>query len=460
MTFTHAVSTNNYGESKFIVSASAANGTHTTIGAALTAASSGDTIFVRDGSYTENLTLKAGVNIASYTSSQGEFIGAGSIANVKIKGKMSASFSGSCWITDVCAETNGDFAVEITGTNVTNTFFQNCNFNALDHTLINFTSSQNCRNYFLYCNANLQTTGIAYISNASGGASDMRIINGEWANDGASTTASTLSSLSLTILNARFYNPITTSSGGIFHINNSTIGQPIITAGTGANDITFSGISAGSASAISIGTGTSVKAEHCIIGSSNTNAITGAGTLSYSDLIFDGTSSLINTTTQTALYNNAGKHKASGQPAFYVYLASNTGAVIGNSSTPYKILFDTKAFDQDNNYSSNTFTAPVAGRYFFNACARISNLTAAMTNGDIRLVTTGVTLLGTEANIGVGKTVSGGTGEYGLTGSWFVNMAAGDTAIIQCIVQGGASAAANFIGSQSGGSYFQGWLVC
>ena len=46
MTFTHALSTNNYGPAKFIVDALVANGTHTTIASALTSASSGDTIFL------------------------------------------------------------------------------------------------------------------------------------------------------------------------------------------------------------------------------------------------------------------------------------------------------------------------------------------------------------------------------------------------------------------------------
>ena len=66
MTFTHALTTGNYGPAKFIVSANVYEGTHTTIAAALTSASSGDTIFIRPGTYTENLTLKAGVNLCAY----------------------------------------------------------------------------------------------------------------------------------------------------------------------------------------------------------------------------------------------------------------------------------------------------------------------------------------------------------------------------------------------------------
>src|SRR6187431_1669292 len=61
--------TNKWGTAKWIVDPSvAAVCTHTTIAAALTSASSGDTIFIRPGTYTENITLKAGVNLTAYGS--------------------------------------------------------------------------------------------------------------------------------------------------------------------------------------------------------------------------------------------------------------------------------------------------------------------------------------------------------------------------------------------------------
>jgi len=58
-------SDNNYGTAKLIVDATAGSGNYTTIAAALAAASSGQTIFIRPGTYTENLTLVAGVNLTS-----------------------------------------------------------------------------------------------------------------------------------------------------------------------------------------------------------------------------------------------------------------------------------------------------------------------------------------------------------------------------------------------------------
>ena len=108
MTFTHALSTNNYGPAKFIVDASAANGTHTTIAAALTSASSGDTIFIRPGTYTENLTLKAGVNLCAFDCDD-------LTPNVTISGKATFTAAGTVTISGIRLQTNSDFLLAVTG---------------------------------------------------------------------------------------------------------------------------------------------------------------------------------------------------------------------------------------------------------------------------------------------------------------------------------------------------------
>ena len=63
-----------------------------------------------------------------------------------------------------------------------------------------------------------------------------------------------------------------------------------------AKDTKFTG---GSSSAVSIGG--ILPMINCIVDSTNTNAITGAGTLKYAFISFTNTSSTVNTTTQTAL---------------------------------------------------------------------------------------------------------------------------------------------------------------
>jgi pectin methylesterase-like acyl-CoA thioesterase len=91
---------NNFGVAKWIVSSAYSDGcTHTTIASALTSASSGDTIFVRTGTYTENLTLKAGVNICA-------FEGDGYTPTVTIIGKASFSSAGTVCLSGLRLQTN------------------------------------------------------------------------------------------------------------------------------------------------------------------------------------------------------------------------------------------------------------------------------------------------------------------------------------------------------------------
>ena len=91
---TIANATNRFATAKFIVDPTLGDGTHQTIAAALTAASSGDTIFIKPGTYTEDLTLKAGVNLAAY-------VGDGDTPNVEIVGKATATFAGTCSISGI-----------------------------------------------------------------------------------------------------------------------------------------------------------------------------------------------------------------------------------------------------------------------------------------------------------------------------------------------------------------------
>lgn len=110
MTFTRALSTNNYGPAKFIVASSSANGTHSTLASAMAVATSGDTIFLRD-SVTENVTLTPGVNISSW--------GSGSSLNAtgraSITGTLTMTGAGSCTISGIQLQTNAAALLAVTG---------------------------------------------------------------------------------------------------------------------------------------------------------------------------------------------------------------------------------------------------------------------------------------------------------------------------------------------------------
>ena len=175
------LSTNTFGTAKWIVSPTASDGTHTTIASALTSASSGDTIFIRPGTFTENISLKAGVNLCAYTCDA-------QTPNVTILGKCSASFNGTASLSGIQLKTNSDNCLAVTGSSDTVIYLVNCYINANNNTAVSYSSSgANSRVWFYSCNGNLATTGIAYF--ASSGAGTVKIFGGSWENLGGSTTA-------------------------------------------------------------------------------------------------------------------------------------------------------------------------------------------------------------------------------------------------------------------------------
>ena len=443
---------------RYIVSAGGTTdgANYTTITSAIAAAASVgtvQTIFLQPGTYTENFTLPENINLAAFSCDA-------LTPNVIILGKITCTTAGARSISGIQLKTNSDFCLSVTGTVATYVRLINCFVYANNNTAIQFTSTGTAKIELFYCKGDIGTTGIAYFAHS--GTGKLLFVSCSFENNGSSSTASTNSSSTaggVDFQGSYFNNAITTSNSAQINADNTQFPQPIIANGTTTGNISNSSLTGSTASAISIGAGATMGVYCSKIASTNTNAISGAGTINYSGLAYSDTSVTMNTTTQVPTYMDLGKYRARGQPAFYAYLAANASNVVGNSSTPYQVLWDTEAFDQGGNFASNTFTAPVAGRYYFTACVRLQELTELMTYGDIRIVVGGVTLLGASANIGVARTVSTTADTYCLVGSWFVNMAATDTAIIQIIVSGGAAASADIIGAQTGGSYFMGYLV-
>ena len=67
----------------------------------------------------------------------------------------------------------------------------------------------------------------------------------------------------------------------------------------------------------------------------------------------------------------------SSQPAFMARPSSNqTNIAVGSDTT---VVLDTEIFDQNGDFSSNTFTAPVTGRYQLNFNIRLVQLDSAAT---------------------------------------------------------------------------------
>lgn len=312
MTFTHALSTNNYGPAKFIVDSKAADGTHTTIAAAISAASSGETIFIRPGTYTENLTLKAGVNLCAYTcnaSLNGTF-------GVIIQGKCTFTGAGTVNISGIQLLTNSDFALAVTGSNASVVNLSNCFINCSNNSGISHTSNSSGSVINFYnCNGVLGTTGIAFFISTSAGAIALQYCNIQ--NTGLSTTASTISTGACVISYSNLVFPITSSSSAILQITNASIIPGA--AGLNVTAVTHGGassncyiyhttLSSGSSTAI-VCTATLDVAQLKILSSSTTSWCSGAGTVTYSN-ISTQTTAPITATTQSG---GAGRGIYNGQ---------------------------------------------------------------------------------------------------------------------------------------------------
>ena len=74
------------------------------------------------------------------------------------------------------------------------------------------------------------------------------------------------------------------------------------------------------------------------------------------------------------------------QPAFFV--TPSTGQTnFGADDSAVTVVFGTEVFDHGGNFASNTFTAPVGGKYQFNVSVCLLNIDTAASNYQVYLVT-------------------------------------------------------------------------
>lgn len=444
---------------KFIVGDLTKGANYSTIAAAITAAASGDTIFIQTGTYTENLTLKAGVNLTAFGS---DGLGIASTnPNVTILGKSTASYSGTVCASGIRFKTNSDFAIVLSSAS-SNLLLFDCFLNANNNTAISMTAAGNM--YLFSCNGSLDTTGIAFFAISNG---NLFIINGLYQNPGSSVTPSTCSGGLCDLIYAIFANPITTSSTGTLNSHYTIyegVGNTTVFTLNGTGDggvIDYCSLNSGTASAISVGVGVVVMIKHCDFKTSNTNAITGAGSIQYGNLTFIGTSANINTTTQSQFLIEQGKSVASGQPAFSATGAGaaavtgdGTTYTVGSSGTAW-----TKVYDRGTNFNTNgTFTAPTTNGstnvYTFSGSVTLTGVDVTNTGCVVQVVTSNRTY--TVASLAPFPIVVAGT--LLINFKCDADMEAADTAVLQVTVFGSGKNVG--IQANAANTYFQGRLVC
>lgn len=302
------LSTNTFTTAKWIVSATSSDGTHTTIGAALTSASSGDTIFIRPGTYTENLTLKVGVDLVSYS-------GEGLTPNVTIIGNCTLSTAGKVTITGIQLQTNSAACLTVSGSAVSVVNLVGCYINAANNNAISYTSSNASSSITLYqCNGTLAASQTLYSMSSAG---VLLLYNCNISS--SSTVASSNSAGSVNWIFCFTNVVLSVSSTGNLDLYGCTMNTGNTTcvafAGSGINGVNQCDLISGSASAITIAAACSAGVYNSQIASTNTNCITGSGAINYSGLNFSSssigsTTALINVTSQVGGTLVGGKFQA------------------------------------------------------------------------------------------------------------------------------------------------------
>lgn len=290
---TNLLNINPMSTARWIVDPLGFNGTHTTIASAITSATSGDTIFIMPGTYTENITLKAGVNLTAFECDA-------FTPNVTIVGKCTMTTAGTVSIYGIRLQTNSDFLLAVTGSAASIVKLIGCYLNCTNNTGISHTSSSGSSTIYLYnCQGDIGTTGITLIVSTSAGG--LGIYYTQIGNSGNSTTPSSSTTGGFFLRHSELIFPFSmTSTGAVDALFcNLNSGATYTQTGTGIATFKHCKLGGGASSSISVGVGGTVKLHSSEIESDNTNAITGAGTLIYSDVCFTGTSSNINVTTQT-----------------------------------------------------------------------------------------------------------------------------------------------------------------
>jgi hypothetical protein len=137
------------------------------------------------------------------------------------------------------------------------------------------------------------------------------------------------------------------------------------------------------------------------------------------------------------------------QPAFRVSPSSTQSNIPINATTT--VAFGTERFDQNGDFASNTFTAPVTGKYQLNFALYLNETdTAGILQGQI------VTSNSAEYYDVVDLGMFDADGQYGLNVSALADMDANDTAHVTVYLSN-AGAAQMDINTVS---HFSGYLAC
>ena len=149
----------------------------------------------------------------------------------------------------------------------------------------------------------------------------------------------------------------------------------------------------------------------------------------------------------TIVVSDDGEMNNTSQPCFLVHPTVNQENIATGGVT---VIFGTERFDQGSNFASNTFTAPVDGRYLLTVALRTGDLDTAATFYYVRIITSNRYY--TEI---IDPNYSADLSTYTFKLSVIADMDANDTAYIQFYQLGGSAQT-----DISTDSSFSGAVIC
>jgi hypothetical protein len=357
------------GYAKWVVNPVANLGTHTTIQAAINAASAGDDIFITAGTYTENPVLKSGVNLIAFAADaglNGNFITA---SNVIINGNCTFTGTGTVTISGIQLVTNGAPFLTVSGNAASTVNLTGCYLNVFNNGGIAFTStSASAEINIAYCTGSINGALAPFTMNSPGtmywGFCDIE--NGSF----NPTIPGTLANGVLQFEQSLLKFPITVSSGSFTtaysQINSGNTTAVALTGGNFFSEMGFLG--GGTSPSVTIGVGATATINMTLISTSNaTAAISGAGTLNYSGLGFLQAGTNITVTNQNPFVfaNSAVQVKI---PSAYPYTVLPQDAIVIVDSSVSRTINLTatpsigqKVIIKDNTGTANTNNITISG---------------------------------------------------------------------------------------------------
>jgi len=156
-----------------------------------------------------------------------------------------------------------------------------------------------------------------------------------------------------------------------------------------------------------------------------------------------------------SFYHNGNVTKSSTS-SFYAYSTADAGNVTGDA-TAYTVVLGAELFDQNSNFGTNTFTAPVTGKYYFEGSVLLSGIVGTHSKATLSVATTARTYR--IAHLDPHQIADPAT-ELELAGNCYVPMTAGDTATLTVTVSNGTKVISVLRGDTNNqATHFAGTLI-